>query len=223
MENKSLKEMAEDNRRAIQNQARRIESLESKMTILNPFARRPESIRWRVLETFVRMRTSETARDDTWTGIQVDKDLIEESNMTAHNGCITADVVIVRDDLSRGEILDTMKYRKVFAEIYGISVDDADKYTRHRKLVDILDMRATLRMDKYYPGRGKGYTRQSHIPMAGYASSASRERLDKCDSVYRQVGQTSTPYPGRVRCSNKSQAKDQRRSTKDCIDGGRLS
>jgi len=43
-----------------------------------------------------------------------------------------------------------MKYRKVFAEMYGIRVDDADKYARHQTLVDILDMRATLRMYTYY-------------------------------------------------------------------------
>jgi len=97
VENKSLRDSLRQS--ASLTRSRASESLESKMANLDPFARRSKSIRWRVLETFVRTKTRDTARDDTWTGIQIDKDLTEEGNMTAHNGCITADVVMVRDDL----------------------------------------------------------------------------------------------------------------------------
>ncbi|KAK3078810.1 hypothetical protein LTS18_006565 [Coniosporium uncinatum] len=119
------------------------------MNIMDPFIRVAENDRWRALVEFYKRKTNE-AQDTLCEGTQVDDDLITEGATVTHDGNILADTHLIRNELESGTTADTIKYRQVFTDLYGISIDDADKYIAHPQLVRIWNIRASLCTDVWY-------------------------------------------------------------------------
>ncbi|KAK3079289.1 hypothetical protein LTS18_005231 [Coniosporium uncinatum] len=149
METRSLAESVAALQRISADQEVAIKTLCRRMNIMDPFIRVAENDRWRALDEFYKRKTNE-AQDTLCEGTQVDDDLITEGATVTRDGNILADTRLIRNKLESGTTTDTMEYRQVFTDLYGISIDDADKYIAHPQLVCIMNIRASLCIDVRY-------------------------------------------------------------------------